>query len=383
MSKRAHGEGTIRQRADGRWEARLTVDGKSKAFYGKTQREVRQKLDEAKRTVHDGLPLPPAALTVAAFLADWLAMKRPTIKGAMYTRYEQFVRCHIVPHLGAKPLAKLEPHDVTRLYAALAAPDRKPRPLSTGTIKLVAVMLRGALAYAVKAGLVARNVAAIAEPPRVVRAERPYLDGEQAKAFLAASAFDRLEALYMLAITVGMRQGELLALRWADVDLDGTVLRGKPSLYVCRSVRPIKGGFEDETPKTARSRRRVVLPLPAVEALRRHRAMQAEERLRAGALWCDVGLVFANERGGYIDRGNLQRRGFNRLLGRAGLPVIPFHSLRHTAITLMLQDGLDAGTIASIVGHADGGALIHRVYGHVTPAMFDRAVAAMNARFGS
>lgn len=384
MGKRGNGEGSIRRRADGRWEARMALpDGGRKSVYGETRAEVAGKLTAALKTAADGLPLPSEKLTVAAYLADWLAMKRPTLKASTYVRYEQFIRLHLVPALGTTKLAKLAPHDLTRLYAALAAPDHQPRSLTSGTIKLIKVMLHGALDYAVKTRLCARNVAAIAPAPRVTRKERPWLNGNEAQAFLTAAHGDRLEALFVLALTTGMRQGELLALRWADVDLDGSLVRGQPSLYVCRSVRPVHGEFLADEPKTAASKRRVMLARPAIEALKRHKVAQTEERLKAGPAWTDLGLVFASPTGGYTDRTHLRKIVHDRLVRAAGLAPLPFHSLRHTAITLMLQDGLDAGTIAKIVGHADGGALIHKVYGHVTPTMLDRAVAGMNARFGS
>ena len=220
--------------------------------------------------------------------------------------------------------------------------------------------------------LVARNVATLVTPPRRRRREMTALDPGQARALLEARAGDRLEALYALALTTGMRMGELLALRWREVDLDGGTLRVNATLHRTRD------GFVFAEPKTARSRRQVALTNAAVGALRRHRVAQAEERLRLGAVWEDNDLVFANEVGRPIEATNLRNRSFWPLLERAALPRIRFHDLRHTAATLLLGQGVHPKIVSEMLGHSQI-AITLDLYSHVTPTMQRQAAETLDA----
>ena len=233
-------------------------------------------------------------------------------------------------------------------------------------------MLRRALGQATQWGLVARNVASLVTPPRVRRKEMTALSPDQARSLLAAAQSDRLEALYVLALTTGMRQGEMLALRWQDVDLDGGTLQVKATLQLTHE------GFDLAEPKTVRSRRQVALTTGAVEALHQHRARQLEERLRLGAVWEDNDLVFANEVGRPIAAPNLRNRSFYHLLQRAGVPRIRFHDLRHTAATLMLGKGVHPKVVAEMLGHSQIAVTLD-LYSHVTPNMQKQATEALEA----
>jgi integrase len=168
----------------------------------------------------------------------------------------------------------------------------------------------------------------------------------QARLFLRAASGDRLETLYVLALTTGMRLGELLAVKWRDVDLD------RASLQVRATLQHTDEGFSFFQPKTRRSRRHITLTRGAVEALRRHRARQAEERLLAGTAWWDLGLVFTNTEGGPLQKSNLHFRSFKPLLRAAGLPPIRFHDLRHTAATLLFLQGVHPKVVSEMLGHA-------------------------------
>ena len=195
---------------------------------------------------------------------------------------------------------------------------------------------------------------------------------EQARTFLDAAATDRLEALYVLALTTGMRQGELLALRWSNLDFEnGTV-------QVNATLQRTTAGFVFAEPKTARSRRQVALSVAAVASLQRHRARQIEERLGLGTAWVDDDLVFANEVGHPIDVSNLSRRSFWPLLQRAGLPRIRFHDMRHSAATLLLAQGMHPKIVADMLGHATIAVTLD-LYSHTTPAMHRQAALAMDA----
>jgi integrase len=180
-----------------------------------------------------------------------------------------------------------------------------------------------------------------------------------------------LEALAVMALATGMREGELLALRWPDLDLD------RATLLVQANLIWTPGGFEFEEAKTAHSRRRIALPRTAVDALRMHRARQAEERLRLGAAWTDLDLVFVNTLGGPYDASNL-RNWFYRVLKRAGLPRVRFHDLRHTAATLLLARGVNVKVVSEMLGHANVGITLS-IYGHVLPHMQQQATDTMDA----
>lgn len=365
---RANGEGAIYKRPDGRWTARLvTADGKRKDFYGATRKEVTDKLDRAREAQRDGLPLPDERLTVAVYLTDWLAAVEPTLKPRTHSRYTTLLRLHATPFIGKKGFAKLTPADVRTLYA-----ERQVAGLSPTTVRQLHAILHHAFEQALRDGMIGRNVVDLFSPPRRAEHEMQTLSPEQARALLASAVGERLEALYVVALSTGMRQGELLALKWKEVELDAG------DVHVRATLQRTKDGFRFESPKTARSRRRVSLTTTAIEALRRHRVAQNAERLKLGTAWEDNDLVFANERGRPIEAGNLLRRSFWPLLAKAELPRIRFHDLRHTAATLMLGRGIHPKIVSEMLGHSKI-AITLDLYSHVTPTMQRQAVDALNA----
>lgn len=307
----------------------MSLDGgKRKTYYGKTYEEVRRKLATLVRERDMGLPVVGEKQTVAQYLTAWLQVAKPTIRPRSWRRYEELSRRHIVPTLGKTALARLTAQQVQQLYSA-----KLEEGLSATTVHYIHVTLRRAFGEAYKLGLVLRNVATLVTPPRPRRQAMHVLAPDEVQRFLAAVADDRLEGLYVLAITSGMRLGELLALKWKDVDLDRTTLQ------VQATLQRTKDGYVFALPKTAKSRRRVALTTTAVQALRRHRVRQAEERLAAGRAWHDQGIVFTDAVGGPLDGIHVLRYEFTPILKREGLPTIRFHDLRHTAATLMLRQG--------------------------------------------
>jgi len=212
--------------------------------------------------------------------------------------------------------------------------------------------------------------------PKAERAEMRTFSPAEAQRFLEATSEDRLSALYVVALSTGMREGELLALAWDAVDLD------RVSLEVRATVHRTRQGFVFTPPKTPKSRRQVLLTPLAVAALRRHKAAQAEERLRLGAAWDgSLDLVFANEIGRPIEPQNLARRSYRRVLERAGLAYRPFHSLRHSAATLLLGRNVHPAIVASLLGHARVSTTLD-VYSHALPTMQQAATEAMQAVLG-
>jgi integrase len=273
--KRGNHEGSIRKRSDGRWEARMSLDGgRRKSLFGKTRAEVAQRLRDALREVELGLPQTGAKQTVRQYLTEWVETVRPTLGKSSAHKYANYIRLHVLPTLGAVPLAKLTAQHLQRLYAAKLSAG-----LSPSTVNLIHKVLHRALADAFRLGLVQRNVSDLVDPPRRATHEMRPLSAEQARQLLATVQGDRLEALAVLALSTGMRQGELLALTWRNVDLTSA------SLQVQTTAKLVGGQLIVEETKTRRSRRRIALSPSAVEALRRHRARQLQERLVAGARW--------------------------------------------------------------------------------------------------
>lgn len=374
--RRGSGEGSIRQRSDGRWEGTLRLaGGRRKSVYGKTQREVLEKLTRVRRDRELGLPTRSERTTAAAYLARWLDSARPALAPRTWQRYEQLVRVHALPVIGQIPLARLSPQDLQALYA-----ERLTAGSAPATVHQLHAILHHALDQAAEWGLVARNVASVVTPPRAARAELRTFSPDQARTFLDSVSGDRLEALYVLALTTGMRQGELLALRWSDVDLEGRAARVRSTLY-----RPRGGGYVFAPPKTPRSRRQVALTQAAVAALRRHRIRQAEEWLAIAAVVGEdarrtrdeLGVVFANELGAPL-RAARVARAFHAAVRRAGLPRIRFHDLRHTAATLMLGRGVHPKVASEMLGHSTIATTLD-LYSHVAPTMQRQAADELDA----
>jgi integrase len=296
--------------------------------------------------------------TVASYLEDWLASVKLTVRPRTWQRYEQYLRLHTTPYIGRTPLSKLTAQHLRRLYS-----NRLASGLSPQTVTHLHRMIHAALKQAMRWDLVPRNVADLLEPPRTVRPNMHTFTPAETRAFISAAGTSRLEALYVLAVTTGMREGELLGLHWRDVDLDSQSLRVVGSLQ-----RLPDNQLAIVEPKTESSRRQIHLSSTATHALRRHRPRQAQERLLAGPTWHDEDLVFPNSIGRPINPTNLLRRDYYPLLDRAGLPRLRFHDLRHTAATLLLGANVNTKVVSEMLGHAQV-AVTMDLYQHVTPTM--------------
>lgn len=384
MGKRGNNEGSIRKRPDGRWEARITLlDGKRPSFYGDTREEVRKKLNEAVRDRDKGLPVVSIRQTVREFLIGktkhgdnnyprgWLGVVRPNVRPKTYISYETHVRRHILPELEKIQIARLTPQQLQTLYA-----KKLESGLSPTTVRHIHVTIHTALQQAMRWGVVPRNVAALVDPPRRAHTEMAVFSPQETRRFLDAAREDRLEALYVLAVTTGMRQGELLALHWRDVDLEHKLLQVSASLQWL----PKKGLVFSE-PKTAAGKRPIALTEAAVAALKRHRARQAEERLAKGPEWNDSDMVFCNNVGKPLEAANLVKRHYKPLLAKAGVPAIRFHDLRHTAATLCLRAKVPPKVVSEMLGHSQVSVTMN-VYSHVMPDMQRDATAALDAVLG-
>jgi integrase len=276
------------------------------------------------------------------------------------------VRTHILPGLGSQPLVKLTPQQLEAFFN-----QKRMAGLSSQTVQHLRTILRAALNDAVKWNLVPRNVAVLVDGPRVPHHDIQPLTPEEARRLLEAVATHRLGALFSVALAVGLRQGEALGLRWEDVDLEAG------TLTVRKTLQRIDGEFELVEPKTVRSRRTIALPRAAVDALRRHRARQMEERSMAGSMWQDHwGLVFTTASGRPLQGTNVTRT-FQQLLARAGLRRQRFHDLRHSCASLLLAQGVHPRVVMETLGHSQIG-LTMNTYSHVLPPLQREAAARMD-----
>jgi integrase len=362
----------IRQRADGRWKARLSlghVDGRRarKSVFGRTQREVREKLTVLQRERDQGLARrTDERETMAAFLEQWLDQVRPSLRPRTWQGYALIVRRQLVPAIGRIPVARLTPADIQQ-----ALNRRQAAGASAQTVRNEHAVLRRALGQAVRWGIAPRNVATLVTLPRVDRPEVQAIAPADARAILEAVRGDRIEALVTLALATGLRQGEALALRWSDVDLDD----GR--LTVRHSLQRVGAGAELVEPKTRRSRRTIALPRGIVASLREHRTRQLQARLWAGSAWQEGGYVFTTSIGTPMHAGDVTKR-LQALLAAAGLPRMRFHDLRHGAASLLLAQGVAPRVVMEVLGHSTI-ALTMNVYSHVIPALERDAADRMDA----
>lgn len=376
MSKNGNGEGSIYEHKRngkkvgyrGAYTVHTAQGPKRRYVTGKTREEVRQKLTKAMADRDGGLICDAGSLTVGEYLERWLKdAVKGTVRQSTFEVHRHMVQPHIVPALGRLKLKDLNPAHVRGFYR-----EKLDSGLSAATVRKMHSVLHKALKQAVLDGLVPRNVCEAVKPPKVERKEITPLDREQAKSLLKAASGDRLEALYVLAVHTGMREGELLGLKWEDVDLERGVLRLRHAL-LREGGKTALGDL-----KTPKSRRSVKLTHAAVDALRSHLERQLEEMERMGSLYQPGGLVFATESGTLINPSNLRSRSFKPLLKRAGLPDICFHDLRHTCATLLLSQGTHPKLVQELLGHATI-AMTLDTYSHFLPSMGDQTVRAMEA----
>ena len=367
MAKRGSGEGSIYKRSDGRWVGVVDLgwlDGKRnrKSMYAKTRKEVQEKLNKALSSHQEGQPLPSDRLTVGQFLSSWLEQSvKPKARLSTLESYEEIVRLHIEPNLGKVQLSKLTPMHVTKLVNT-----KLSRGLSPRRVQYIHAVLRRSLAIAVKWELVSRNVAKLADSPSIRRTEVVPLQIQESRHFLQAVQGDRLAALYTLAITTGLRQGEILGLCWTDINLTNG------SITIRNSLQKHGGRYSLVEPKSTKSRRTLVLPELAIVAIRAHKRRQLVERLRMTGEPNEFDLVFTTRAGTPINRHNLTRD-FQALLRREGLPKLRFHDLRHTAASLLLAENVQPRDIMEVLGHSQIG-LTMNLYSHVMkPAMQNAA----------
>ena len=374
--RRSKGEGTVYKRPDGTWVAQVDlgwVGGRRRrrTVYAKTERAVLAKRDEVRAQVTKGVDLTAPPRTLTQWLTEWLT----TVKSsdgtgpATIARYDQIARVHLIPQLGTVKLAALTPRHVQSLLLKLqgvAAP---------ATIVKVHGVLRNALADAERMDLVSRNVAKAVRPSRLSRTERRSLTPAEAGTLLSHLKGDRLEAVFIVALSTGLRRGEVLGLRWQDVDLEGRVL------FVRQALQRVDRALKMVPPKTHRSSRPIPLPQFAVTAFSQQKVRQANDRRLVGRAWEDGGLVFTTEIGTPLEPRNVNRR-FYAARSAAGLEWVRLHDLRHAFATFLLDQGEELRTVMDLLGHSTI-RLTADTYGHVLPSRARKAADVIDKVLGN
>ncbi len=371
MGRRGHGEGSITRRKDGRYQAAITLENhKRQYFYGKTRKEVQDKLNRALYEQKQGTLAMGPQQTLKVHLERWLEQVcKLTRRPNTYKVARSVIRRHLVPGLGYIKLQKLTIGDLQAFYA------EKSKKLKPGTVARINAVLGSALEDALKQGFIGRNVAKLVDLPRIERYEGQVLTVEQARKLLAVARGSRLDALLLMALTTGMRRGELVALRWVDVDLE----RG--TLQVRRTLSRIPGmGYVEGEPKSKAGRRRIVLSNTVVVALKAHELKQKQARIKMGNRWQERGLIFCNIYGSFFNPDYVWVL-FKKLLQKAGLPDVRFHDLRHSAATVLLAAKIDLKAVSELLGHSSV-AITADIYQSVLPEQQQEIVKKMDDLFG-
>ncbi len=378
MSKRANGEGNVRQRPNGRWEGRVSyVDPvsdkrRSVSVYGSTAAECRDELKKVRRRIEDGRPARDAGDTVASWLQRWResSLAASDRKATTKSLYGSLSRTHLEDgHIGAKRLDRLRPSDVESMIVELRGKD-----LADSTVRGVYTVLRQALDVAVRDGLLASNPAAKVKRPGVARQEAKYLPAADVARLLDAAKGLRYYVAVVLMAATGLRRGEVAGLLWTDVDLD------KGELTVRHTLSRVDRELVLTEPKTDRSRRRVPLHAGVVTALKGWRKQQVGERLAAGDQWTDTGVVFATELGTMVDPRNLLRT-VELAAKKAKIEGVGAHTMRHSAAVAWLESGVHIKAAADLLGHSSI-SITGDLYGHTSDDTARAAVDGLGTALG-
>jgi integrase len=372
-ARRASGEGTVFERPDGKWVARLPphpTTGKRREFWGDSQAEAKDRRDAHLKRQHVHGEVVDEDPTLSAYLKEWLAVTAtPRVRQSTARCYKTCIDARIVPEIGRVRLSQLRAVHVRQMMDVIA------KRASPRTANLTRTVLRKALEDARRDRvLIGDNPAALAGSLKERHRESQHLDADALGRFIASVADHPLRGVFLVAASTGMRQGEVLGLRWRDLDNDGAT----PSLSVRGQLQRVDGKFCHVEPKTTKSARTIPLSPNLVALLKAHKASQARRRLELGRLWQNpLDLVFTNDGGGPL-RGEWVTRSFQAALAVAGLPVVRFHDLRHSAATLMLErNGGDLKAVSTTLGHSTI-TLTANTYAHAGSKVVGRTVALLD-----
>lgn len=361
--RRGNREGSIYQRDNGKWRAQVSLGGERLSFTGETRKAAQKWLRNISNEIERGLTLDGAKITFEEFLAEWLSTKQHHVAQQTHAYYCQLVRDYITPALGKTRLRDLNSRQIQRFYNGKVAEG-----VGLRTVQKTHTVIHAALNSARKFGIIPYNPDDATNPPKPKPKTMQFLNQEQIRLLLEVAKMtkDRNYALYYLAIVTGMRQGELLALKWENIDLDKGILNVKLNLK-----RIPGGGLMLDKPKTKSSVRSIKIGPESIKILEAEKQQIAVESEAAADYWQAENFVFPSTNGTAMDPSNLIKQ-FRKLLKTAGLPKIRFHDLRHTAASLMLNNGIDVLVASQRLGHAQPSITLD-VYGHLMPSIQNEA----------
>jgi integrase len=351
--RRANNEGTIFYREDrGSWVAQVSLSGKRLTKYARTQRECRDWVKETLTKIGNGLTYSGTQITMAKFIEMWMNGKELSQKPQTVNQYRMVIRLHILPKMGRMRLQDIQPAHLKQLYLAKKEEGRGER-----TVQIIHALMHDILKHAVKEGILGRNPADAVERPKAEETERRILTEDQARQFIIASTGTRFGTLFYMALMTGMREGELLGLKWEDVDWT------KGQLHIRRQLQQLKSnGYKLVSPKSKAGVRQIKLGPGTLERLVAHREQQELQKECTGEPWEENGLIFPNTLGKPMAYKNMYKE-YKRLLRENNLPDINFHALRHTSLSFLLDLGTPVNTVQKRAGHSRA-SITTDTYGH-------------------
>lgn len=386
--RRGNGEGSIIELKNGKWKGQITIgkkpDGKPNviSFYAQSQKEAQVKMNEIKYQRDKGTFVQPTKLTVAEWLTTWLNdYAKIRTRQTTWDSYEVQVRKHLIPAIGHLKLTQLQTHQLQKLYKQKregGRADGKEGGLSVKSVRYIHAVINMALTQAVKERLISINPAEAVDLPKETKRELQTLTIEQVKTFIEEAKQTKHYTLYLLELFTGLRRGEILGLRWQDIDFDNS------TVTVVQQVVASSKGITFSEPKTSLGSRTVWIPADVVKQLKQHKKQQAEEKLLAGGIYEDNSLVFCREDGKPFYPDSISDH-FKKLIARLkdkGFPEISFHGLRHTFATLSIQQGIPVKVVQEDLGHHDPGFTM-KVYTHATQQMKKEATEKRASLFSS
>jgi integrase len=371
MAKRGNGEGSIFQRkSDKKWIASITLEnGKRKVFYGKTKKEVTEKLIKARSEQQQGLLSVNSKTKMSEYIEGWLESYKRSVRPNTHQRACEIMRLHVLPTLGNLQLDKLTPRHLDRLYT------KKLEELSPTTVQTIHNTIHKALSDAIKQGILLINVSERVEAPRKNEYEARVFSEEEIQAFLLSIQNHPLYVLLLMDVAIGLRRGEIVGIQWRDLDLKKGIVQVRRAIV--RRPTELGGGYAEAPLKTKKSRRSIMLPASIVAILEQYRAQQMSIVQQSGQQWDEQRWLFCKPDGNHLNPQHDVYEVFKELLKKAGLPNIRFHDLRHTAATMHLGMMTNPKIVQEILGHSQISVTMD-AYSHVLPPMHKNAMESIN-----
>jgi len=352
MAKKGNNEGSIYKRSNGTWRAQISLEGKRLSYTAKTRQECHDWLRKTLDLIDGGMTFRKSEYTLGEFLLEWIQAKKNSLRPKPARQYESIIKNDLLPAFGNAKLNQLNLERINRYYAKLTAERR-----GTRTIRLIHSVLHSALEHALRIGLISKNPSSGAILPRKQNREMKIFNEEQVSVFLIAAESSRFKLIYRIALATGMRQSEILGLKWEDVDWI------KSAITVQRQAQFVNGsGIVFLDPKTLSGFRKITLGKNLLEELRNYRVTQEKLKTKRGKRWQENNLIFATGNGTPINSRNIERD-YYRILASTDLPKIRFHDLRHTAASLMINHGIPIVIVSKILGHSKPSVTLN-IYAH-------------------